>query len=158
MKKRILLLLVALCSLSAFAYKPKAGDTVYVTAKSVQLKSSEGSFSSNSGLAVYGDSGKILSVSGKKVKIQLSTGSKSTGWIASGSITNKKINTSSKTTASAKELALAGKGWSEEAENAYKASNTNLDFKVIDAIEAIVISDSELSKFLEEGHLNQGDE
>lgn len=158
MKKRILLLLVAFCSISVFAASFKSGDTVYVSAKSVQLKSSEGSFASNSGLAVYGDSGKVLAVSGKKVKIQLSTGSKSTGWIASGSVTKKKINTSSKTTASAKELALAGKGWSEEAENAYKASNKKLDFKVIDAIEAIIINDAELLKFIQEGHLNQGDE
>ena len=158
MKKRILLVLIAFCTLSVFAYKPKAGDTIYVSAKSVQLKSSEGSFASNAGLAVYGDSGKILSVSGKKVKIQLSTGSKSTGWIAAGSITNKKINKDSKLSTSDKELALAGKGWSEEAENAYKASNSKLDFKLVDAIESIVVSDSDLMKFIQEGHLNQGDE
>lgn len=157
MKKRVLLLLVAFCSISVFAASFKSGDTVYVSAKSVQLKSSEGAFSSDSGLAVYGDSGKVLAVSGKKVKIQLSTGSRSTGWISTGSLTKKKINTSSKTTASAKELALAGKGWSEEAENAYKASKPDLDFKIVDAIEAIIVNNAELLKFIEEGHLNQGE-
>ena len=46
----------------------------------------------------------------------------------------------------------------EEMENAYKASNPNLNFKLIDAIEAIIISDSEVEKFMKEGHLNLGDE
>ena len=36
----------------------------------------------------------------------------------------------------------------EEMENAYKASNPNLNFKLIDAIEAIIISDSEVEKFM----------
>lgn len=157
MKKLILLLLTAFCSISVFAASFKSGQTVYVSAKSVQLKSSDGTFSSNAGLAVYGDMGKVISVSGKKVKIQLSTGSRATGWIASGSLTNKKINKDSKTTASSSELALAGKGFTEEVENVYKASNPNLNFKMIDAIENILVNDSEVEKFMTEGHLNLGE-
>ncbi|MBR4004685.1 MAG: hypothetical protein IKI90_02445 [Treponema sp.] len=158
MKKRILLLQIAFCSISVFAAGFKSGQTVYVKAKSVQLKSTEGSFGSNTGLAVYGDTAKVLSVSGKKVKIQLSTGSKATGWIADGSLSAKKVKKDSKVSTSDKELALAGKGMTEEMENAYKASNPNLNFKLIDAIEAIIISDSEVEKFMKEGHLNLGDE
>ncbi|MBR6154367.1 MAG: hypothetical protein IKQ43_08020 [Treponema sp.] len=153
MKKGILALLIAFCSFSVFAASFKSGETVYVSTKSVQLKSTDGSFSSNSGLAVYGDMAKVLSVNGKKVKIQLSTGSKSTGWIAQGNLSKKKINKDSKTTASNSELALAGKGWSQEAENAYKASNTKLNFKVVDAIEAIIVKEAEVAQFIKEGHL-----
>ena len=153
MKKGILALLIAFCSFSVFAASYKSGETVYVSTKSVQLKSTEGSFSSNSGLAVYGDTAQVLSVSGKKVKIQISTGSKATGWIAQGNLSKKKINKNSKTTASNSELALAGKGWSQEAENAYKASNSKLNFKLVDSIEAIIVKEAEVAQFIKEGHL-----
>ena len=61
-------------------------------------------------------------------------------------------------TASTEELALAGKGFSEEAENAYKASNANLDFDAVDAIEAIVVSEADMKDFISEGHLAGGEE
>ena len=51
------------------------------------------------------------------------------------------------------ELALAGKGFSEEAENAYRASDSNLNFAEIDRIEKITVSSEELASFKKEGGL-----
>ena len=59
--------------------------------------------------------------------------------------------------ASSNELALAGKGFSEEAEKAFKSSNGNLNYAEVDKIEEITVSDSELSAFISEGHLKGGE-
>ena len=160
MKKKILLVLCAFMSLSVFAAeKFKKGDTVYVSTKTSSLKSGSGAFASNVDTVSYGDVLKVISVKGSKAEVEKQSGKRTKGWIATGSLTKKKIvATGSKVTASAEELALAGKGFSEEAENAYKAANANLDFGAVDAIEAIVISDSDMKSFIKEGHLAGGDE
>jgi len=160
MKKKILLALFALMSISVFAAeKFKKGDTVYVTSKTVAMKSGTGAFSKTVDNVSYAEVLKVLSVKGNKVEVQKQAGSRASGWIANGSITKKKIIAAgSKVTASADELALAGKGFSEEAENAYKASNANLDFNAVDAIESIVISEDDMKSFISEGHLAGGEE
>lgn len=161
MKKKILLTVLAFMSLSVFAASFKKGDTLYVSAKSSTLKSGTGAFSKTVDNVSYGEMVKVLSVKGSKVEVEKQSGSKSSGWMAAGSLTKKKIVASgSKVTASADELALAGKGFSEEAENAYRASNANLDFDAVDAIESIVIPEEEMKSFISEGHLSgaEGDE
>ncbi len=160
MKKRILLALFALMSISVFAAeKFKKGDTVYVTSKTVAMKSGTGTFSKTVDNASYAEMLKVLSVKGNKVEVQKQTGSRASGWISNGSLTKKKIVAKgNNVTASTEELALAGKGFSEEAENAYKASNANLDFDAVDAIEAIVVSEADMKDFISEGHLAGGEE
>ena len=152
-----LCLFVALACAQAASFKK--GDTVYVSAKTGVLKDSSGNFGKDVAKVSYGDSLKVLSVSGKKVQVKLSDGS-ATGWISSGSLTKKKIvKTSSQTSvnANAKELALAGKGFSEESEGVYSASNSDLDFSAVDAIEALTVSESDMESFISEGHLLGGE-
>lgn len=156
MKKGILLIAGLLMSMSVFAASFKKGNTVYVSSKTAALKNGSGLFAKDVATVNYGDQLKVLSVSGKKVEVQSTTNSKITGWIASGSITTKKIvktTSGGSVNASAKEIALAGKGFSEETEGIYQSSNSKLDFSLVDSIEAIVISDSEMEKFIKEGHL-----
>ena len=69
---------------------------------------------------------------------QVKSGS-STGWIASSSLTKKKITaSSSKANASAKEISLAGKGFTQEIENSYKNSS-GTDYASVDKIETITV-------------------
>ena len=156
MKKRIILaLFLIITGVSGFAATYKKGQTLYVKTKTAVLKNGEGNFAKDVGTLSYGDQVKVLEVSGKKVHVQLSSGTKS-GWVAEGNLTNKKITKTSSggnVSASTKELALAGKGFSEESEGVYSSSHRNLDFSAVDAIEAMTVSDSELEYFIDEGHL-----
>ena len=157
MKKRIILALFLITAgVSVFAATTyKKGQTAYVKTKTATLKNGDGNFAKDVGSLSYGDQVKVLDVSGKKVQVQLSSGAKS-GWVDAGNLTKNKITKTASggtVSASTKELALAGKGFSEESEGVYSASHRNLDFSAVDAIEAMTISDSELEYFIDEGHL-----
>lgn len=159
--KKIICLLCATtlfaCALFATSFKPNA--TVYVSVKSSSLKSSTGFFAKKTATVTYGDALIVLESNSKKSRVRLSSNASVTGWIPNGSLTSKKITKSGSTSvnASSNELALAGKGFSEAAEKAFKSSNTNLNYAEVDRVEKITISDSELSSFVTEGHLNRGE-
>ena len=57
---------------------------------------------------------------------------------------------------SSEEMILAGKGFSEEAEKAFKSSDSSLNYDAVDEVEKIAVSEKELSSFISEGHLKEG--
>lgn len=158
MKKHLIAAFVFLAVFSVFCASFGTGKTVYVSVKSANLKSGTSFFSKNVGSVSYGASATVVQSNSKKTKIRLSSGT--SGWIANGSLTSKKIVASSSGASriSSSEIANAGKGFSAEAENAFKSLNKNLDYADVDAMEKITVSDSELQKFITEGHLNGGEE
>ncbi len=161
MKKLICIVLaLAFFATAVFAASFKNGATVYVSVKSADLKSGTNFFAKTIGKVSYGDSLVVLESNSKKTKVRLSTNSSVSGWIASGSLTTKKIAKSKNnlSNASSNELALAGKGFSAEAEKAFKNSNGKLNYDEVDKIEKITVSESELSSFISEGHLNGGEQ
>jgi hypothetical protein len=131
------------------------GKTVYITGKTVKIKSSTGFFAGTTGTLVYGDQVKVLNEKGTWVEIS----GKVNGWTASSNVTTKKIASNSGTNASADEIALAGKGFSEEVEDTYKADpDKKLNYKDIDEVEKIIVSDEEVQTFIIDGDLAQGGE
>jgi hypothetical protein len=155
MKRFIFIALFCLAAAGLFAQK--AGDTMYINVNSAALKSSTGFFASTTGTVRYGDQVRVLAVSNKWVQIRTAT-SNITGWIASASLTTKRISTQGNTAnASAKEIALAGKGFSPEVEGEYKKSGGTINYSAVDAMEQITISDRDLLAFVEEGHLAKGE-
>ena len=86
------------------------------------------------------------------------TYSGSGGWMHKSALTRKKVTmrasgTFVDTAASRDELALAGKGFSNEVEAEFRARNRNLDFTWIDRMEKISVPPSEVSRFVKEGGL-----
>lgn len=157
MKKLICLFSAfALCASLVFAASFKSGATVYVSVKSAALKSGTGFFAKKTGTVSYGDNLIVVESNSKKSRVQSAS---ITGWIPNGSLTSKKITKSgaSSVNASSNELALAGKGFSAEAEKAFKSSNAKLNYDEVDRIEKITVSDTELSAFISEGHLKGGE-
>jgi hypothetical protein len=154
MKKSILIALMCLFSV-AWAGAQKRGDTMYVNIQKAALKTSTGFFAGTAGTLAYGAQVKVQEVKGKWVRVQSSSGISVTGWIAAASLTSKRI-TQGSNTVSSRELAMAGKGFSEEVEKQYKV-NTNLNYAGVDAVEKIVVSDADLLFFLEQGHLARGE-
>jgi hypothetical protein len=132
------------------------GGTLYVAVKTVTLKSSTGFFASNKGVLNYGDRVTVLQVSGKFVEIRSAENSSLTGWTASANLSAKQIVSGNTASVSARETALAGKGFNQEVEDTYKTQG-NLNYADVDRTEAVMVSEADLKRFLEEGHLFMGD-
>jgi uncharacterized protein YgiM (DUF1202 family) len=148
---------VLFCLTAAGIFAQKAGDTLYVNVNSAALKSSTGFFASTTGTVRYGDAVRVLAVNGKKW-IQVRTAGNVTGWVASSSLTTKRISTQANAAnASAREIALAGKGFSPEVEAEYKKTGGTLNYSAVDAMEKVTIPDRDLLTFIEEGHLARGE-
>jgi uncharacterized protein YgiM (DUF1202 family) len=134
------------------------GATVYVNTKTLQLKSGTGFFAGKSGSPlVYGEQVTVTQVKDKWVEVRYSGRSTFSGWTNSSNLTTKRIVASGGTgSASAKEVAMAGKGFNEEVENAYRGGG-NLNYAGVDAIEAVTVPENELYSFIIEGRLALGD-
>jgi hypothetical protein len=71
-------------------------------------------------------------------------------------LTAKRITVAgASSSASSNEIALAGKGFSQEVENAYRAEG-KLNYTGVDRTETQGVSEQELQSFLAEGHLSMG--
>jgi len=157
MKKVIILLCLVLFITGLAAAQVSAGGTLYVAVKTVTLKSGTGFFASNKGTLNYGDRVTVIRVNGKFAEVKSAANSSLTGWTATANLSAKQIVSGSSSTASAKEVALAGKGFSQEVENSYKSQKGNLNYADVDRTESIKVREDDLKKFLEEGHLKMGD-
>ncbi|MCL2128660.1 MAG: hypothetical protein FWH38_10435 [Treponema sp.] len=156
MKRNIAIFSLLFCIASlAFAQASKGG-TMYVASKTLELKSSTDFFASTKGNLAYGDQVKVLQVNGKWAEVSLAANSSITGWTNLTNLSAKRIVAGSEASASAKEVALAGKGFNQEVENAYKAEG-KLNYDDVDRTEKQFVSNDELYKFLVEGHLAMGD-
>ena len=132
------------------------GGTLYVAIKTVDLKSGTGFFASNSGKLNYGDQVTVLQVSGKFVEVRSTANPSLTGWTASANMSARQVVAGTTSTASAREVAMAGKGFNQEVENSFKAQQ-NLNYADVDRVEAISVDPNVLRRFLEEGRLSLGD-
>ncbi len=136
----------------------KAGDTMYVNVEEAELKSGTGFFASSAGFLPYGSKVRVLAEDDKWIQVAGDGGGPS-GWLPSSSLTRKKIladdglNTVS---ASADELALAGKGFSAEVEARYTTESTAAIYKMIDEMEATPMDRDGLWGFIQQGGLSAG--
>jgi uncharacterized protein YgiM (DUF1202 family) len=157
MKKVLLLASLVVFLAGTAAAQVSRGSTAYVTAKTVKVKSSTGFFAGSRGTLSYGAQVTVLQMQGKWAEIRSAGSPSITGWIASSNLTTKRISASgSGTSASAGEIALAGKGFNEEVENAYQAGG-NLNYADVDKTEALQVSQEDLYRFVTEGHLAAGE-
>jgi len=134
---------------SAAAY----GETLSVQVKSGEVRSTPsflgkilGRLPYGTQVAATGERGDWLGISGAGVR----------GWMHRSALTDKKIVFKAGAAnvnqyATSDELSLAGKGFNEEVEDAYKARNPSADFTWIDRMEAITVSQNEMLRFLREG-------
>ena len=155
MKKIIVLFFLCfLISGSLFAQVSKGG-TAWVSAKTAAVKSSTWFFASTKGTLQMGDQVSVLQVNGNWAEVKSSANSSLSGWTQVSNLSSRQI-VSSSTGASASEIALAGKGFNQEVENAYKSDGQS-NYADVDRTEAIVVSQEDLYKFVTEGHLVTGE-
>jgi len=156
MKKMIIAFCFVLFITGTVSAQVSRGGTLYVANRTVTLKSSTGFFASNRGTLNYGDRVTVIQVSGRFVEVRSATNTNLTGWTASANLTTRQVVSGNTSTASAREVALAGKGFNQEVENAYMAQGT-LNYADVDRVEEITVSEDDLRRFLEEGRLFTGD-
>ncbi len=80
------------------------------------------------------------------------------GWIHSSALSNKRImlkqSESTGHVASKSEIVMAGKGFSKEVESQYKQRNSSLNYRLVDQIERLTISNDRIIRFAQKGSLN----
>jgi uncharacterized protein YgiM (DUF1202 family) len=138
------------------AAQVSVGGTLYVSVNTLTLKSGAGFFAGNQGTLNYGDRVMVISVNGRFAEIRSSSNSSIKGWTATANLSAKQILSGNTNTASAKEVALAGKGFSREIEDSYKLKE-KANYADVDKAEKQSVKEADLKKFIEEGRLAAGE-
>lgn len=81
------------------------------------------------------------------------------GWMHQSALTKSAVSfqaggQNAPLAASGDELALAGKGFNKQVENAFKAKNPQLDYAWVDRMETMKVSPEEMARFLQQGGLS----
>lgn len=145
----IFFILLLVNSLSAFAQKH-----VYVSIEKAQIKTDTGFFSEKIADVKYGTKLIVLqnTINDKWIKVRNENNTSQTGWILSANVTSKRvINYFTNNGTTEKEIALAGKGFSES-----KLSSRKKNFEAVNMIEQLSKKTNEnnnLEKFITEGNL-----
>jgi len=133
----------------------KKGDTAWIASKTAALKTSTWFFAGTRGTLQMGDRVTVLQVNGTWAEVSSASNSSLSGWTAVSNLSARQI-VASTSSASASEVALAGKGFNQEVENSYKAEG-DLNYADVDKTEAITVSQDDLYNFIVDGHLNTGE-
>ena len=150
MKKIFAILILIFCVFGLFA---KSEPKMYVSVEEAILKEKPSFFSKSTNSVFYGEEVIVLDTKGSWKKVQLTGNSSVFGWISESSLTKKKILVSeSKVTASADEIALAGKGFNAEIEAEYK-KQASLNYDAVDKLETNLISFDRVLDFMAAGKL-----
>jgi SH3-like domain-containing protein len=110
----------------------------------------------------YGDRVTVLAEQGDWKKVA-TAGARAQGWMHSTALTGAKIalkagQANVGSSVSRDEIALAGKGFSEEVEAQYRKSHKNLDYAWINKMEAMKVSPEQMEDFIARGYLTPGAE
>ncbi len=145
----VITILFLVTNLSAFAQKH-----VYVSIEKAQIKTDTGFFSEKIADVNYGTKLIVLqnTINDKWIKVRNENNTSQIGWILSANVTSKRvINYFTNNGTTEKEIALAGKGFSET-----KLSSRKKNFEAVTMIEQLSKKTNEnnnLEKFITEGNL-----
>jgi hypothetical protein len=153
MKRFIGICVLVCCVTGGLAAQSLRGKTVYLAVKNGQLKESTSFFARVKGTLDFGAACTVLRESGNWVEVKSDANPSLQGWISVSSVTTRRVVASSSSVqASADELALASKGFTEEVERAYREAG-DLNYDAVDQMERILVPLAELRSFIIEGHL-----
>ena len=155
MKKRVLFLaIVALLSFQAVFSAEKSSKTMYVNLSPAELMEKPSVRAKKVTSLEYGTKVTMVKEKSNWTYVILDEDSSVYGWVPSGALTKKKVSTKNlASSASASEIALAGKGFSASIEDEY-ARNYEINFNDVDYIESLGVSLSQNEDFIKSGNLN----
>jgi hypothetical protein len=138
---------------SGAAQPPKS---LNVQVREAQLRSTPSFLGKIIAKPSYGDRVELIEEQGAWKRVAIRGGVQ--GWMHTSALTTKSITPqagaqSVQTSATGGEIALAGKGFSEEVEKQYKKDNRNVDFTWVDKMEKLQVTPEEMQAFLREGNV-----
>ncbi len=153
--KKPFLLACAAWLMAVFLAVPAFGETMSVQVKSGDLRSTPSFLGKILKKIPYATPVEVAGDQGDWIKV---SGAGTTGWMHQSALTKKKIVMKAGAAdvdqyATSDELSLAGKGFNEEVEDAFKAQNADVDFGWIDRMEGFTVSQSEMVQFLKTGNV-----
>lgn len=103
---------------------------------------------------VYGESVELVKEQGAW---RMVNSKRKPGWIHQSALSESKIELAPggnvSEGASGKEIALAGKGFNADVENAYKAGHQQISFAWVDAMEKFTVNNADIEQFIKQGGL-----
>ena len=146
-------LLTLFCVLSGSAEPQK---TMSVQVKEGQVRSTPSFLGAIVVRASYGDRVEVVQDQGIWKKVAVRGGLQ--GWMHASALTEKTIVLKAgagdvQASATGSEIALAGKGFSEEVEKQYRQQNQNLDYAWVDRMERFQVSPEQMQAFLKQGNV-----
>ena len=153
----LMIICLAFVCLCAFSSTAAAQKMMSVQVKEAQLRATPSHLGKIVARTTYGSQVTILETRGAWKKVSLA-GGRSNGWLHGTALTSKKIalragQSNVGSSVSRDEIALAGKGFSEEVESQYRKNNKNLDYAWIDRMESIKASPEQMQDFVSDGRL-----
>ena len=126
-----------------------------VQVRQAELRTVPSFLGNSAGTLPYGMPVVILEQAGAWYRVASSRGS---GWLHASALTKKTVvleaGSTVDTTASSREVALAGKGFNSEVEARFKATHLQIDFAWVDRMEGFKVPVSRLETFAREGRLS----
>ena len=130
-----------------------AAEEMSVTVKEAPVRDRASFTGKTVGTLVYGDRVAVVEVKGDWVRVSFAARSIN-GWMSTSALQTREIvlrsGRAAGTSASSGEVALAGKGFSEEVEAEYR-KDAKLNYDAVDDMESFHVSDEEVVAFLSRG-------
>lgn len=152
------ILLVSSCLSVTTAQAAPSTKTAHVRVRESKLRAQPKFWAASVSELRYGDPLTLVGQESGWLKARTSRGKQ--GYVHPSVVTEKRIALSSDAAvdkrADTSDVVLAGKGFSKEVEREYAQSNPTLNFKAVNSMEQLKISDQELLSFMREGKLGMG--
>jgi uncharacterized protein YgiM (DUF1202 family) len=156
MRRRLLRAVVSVCALVVAAATAGA-EQMSVAVKTASLRDRPSFTGKIVGTLAYTDRVTVEETRGDWLRVSYAPKSVQ-GWVTKASLQTQAIalasgSAAAGTTASSGEVALAGKGFSEEVEAEYR-KDTKLDYAAVDAMEAYHVAPEAVAVFVNQGDLS----
>ena len=145
--RRLLLFLIISAILTAFAFSQTAGSKMWVAVQNATVRATAKTTGREMGKLPHTTEVTVTRADGKWIEIRAGN---ITGWVASAELSPRRV-IASNASVKPEEVALAGKGFSPAVEEEYRRSG--LDYSMVNAMERITVSATDLQQFITEGRL-----
>jgi len=157
LRTRFIITALALLGILCMHIPANGQETLSVQVKEGELRATPSFLGKIVARVAYGDRVVVVSDRGAWKKVSIRGGTLQ-GWMHASALTTKRIalkagQTSVRTGATQDELALAGKGFNEQVEAAFRKENRNLDYAWINRMETFKVSPDLMNNFLVQGNV-----
>ncbi|MFO7568291.1 MAG: SH3 domain-containing protein [Smithellaceae bacterium] len=159
MLRYLAIICLVLFGAASTSTEAQAQKTMTIQIREAQLRATPSHLGRITARAAYGDRVTVVEERGDWRRVS-TPGKTSQGWLHATALTTKRIVLKAGQTKTASvsqdEIALAGKGFSEEVEAEYRKANRNLDYTWINRMEAIRVTPQQMQTFMTSGNLKGG--